>query len=475
MIASEAAPFVKTGGLADVLGGLPPALKQLGVDVGVLLPRYRRAAVSKLHRVYDRLPVSIGGRQFPSSIDMTTHGDVPYYFLDCPSMFDRDGIYNDLGHDYWDNHVRYAVLCRAAFEVIRRVFRPQILHCHDWQAALLPIYLHRLPAADPTFIGIKTLFTIHNLGYQGRFNPWVLGDIGLDWSVMRPDLLEYYGDVNLLKGGIVYSDAISTVSRAYAREIQTPEYGFGLDGLLRARSSTLYGILNGVDYGDWNPETDRFLPAHYSADNLEGKKVCKRALLEAFNLPLENMDRPVLGIVSRFAAQKGLDIFGEICGALLDREDVCLVALGSGEWGFEELFNGLHRWLPDRVGVYIGYNNPLAHLIEAGSDMFLMPSRYEPCGLNQIYSLRYGTVPVVRATGGLDDTIDEGTGFKFHGYSGAAFLDAIRAALAAYRNIDDWQAMMRRGMLKDHSWTVSAREYIHLYESILSGKSFRAA
>lgn len=465
MVGSEAAPFVKTGGLADVLGGLPPALAGLGETVAVLLPKYRSVELEDAQRIYYELPVWVGGRNYLCSVDRKVLNGVDYYFLNNPGLYDRDGIYNSGGHDYLDNHIRFAVLCRAAMEVLRRVFRADVVHCHDWQAALLPVYLHRLAVGDPTFIGLKTLFTIHNLGYQGRYNPWILGEIGLDQSVMRPDLLEYYGDVNLMKGGLVYSDAINTVSKAYAREIQTPEYGFGLDGLLRARSATLSGILNGVDYGEWSPETDKHLPVNYSHKTLEGKALCKRALLEQFNLPLENMERPLIGIVSRFASQKGFDLIADVAGQLM-QENVALVVLGSGEWRYEEMFNGLHRWLPDRVGVYIGYNNALAHRIEAGSDLFLMPSQYEPCGLNQIYSLRYGSVPVVRATGGLDDTIDEETGFKFYPYSGWALLDSIKTALAAWQDRKAWQAMMRRGMQKDYSWAASAQEYAALYRRL---------
>ena len=465
MVGSEAAPFVKTGGLADVLGGLPPALAALGEQVAVLLPKYRAIELSKADRVYHQLPVWVGTHQFNCAIDRAIYKGVPYFFVDAPALFDREGIYNVGGHDYDDNHLRFALLSRAALEVSRRIFRADIFHCHDWQAGLLPLYLRRFGNSDPTFIGCRTALTIHNLGYQGRFNPWILGDVGLDLSFMREDLVEFHGDVNFLKAGLVYTDAITTVSQAYAREIQTPEYGFGLEGLLRARSASLTGILNGVDYGDWNPETDRLIPARYSATDLSGKAICKQAILEHFHLSPGNAGRPLLGIVSRFATQKGFDLIADIAGQLL-QEDVSLMVLGSGESRYEEMFRALAHNHPDRVAVYFGYNNNLAHLIEAGSDIFLMPSLYEPCGLNQIYSLRYGTVPVVRATGGLDDTIDEETGFKFHPYAGWALLDAIRAALGAYRQPESWRAMMRRGMARDFSWTVSARAYAALYQRL---------
>lgn len=467
MVGSEAAPFIKTGGLADVLGGLPGALAAIGEQVAVVLPKYRTVQVSQAERVYQDLPVWLGARNYQCSVDRAMHQGVPYYFINAPSLYDREGVYNVGGQDYPDNHLRFAVLCRAAMEISRRIFRADIFHCHDWQAGLLPLYLHRLGLADPTFIGAKTLFTIHNLGYQGRFLPNILPEIGLDQSLMRPDLIEFFGDVNYLKAGLVYSDAINTVSVGYAREIQTPEYGFGLDGLLRSRSADLSGILNGVDYSDWSPETDRFIPAHFSAANLTGKATCKRAILDHFGLSAGHPDRPLIGIVSRFATQKGFDLIADIAPQLMS-EDVSLIVLGSGEPRYEKLFTSLAASYPDRIAVTIGYNNPLAHLIEAGSDMFLMPSLYEPCGLNQIYSLRYGTIPIVRATGGLDDTIEEQTGFKFHPYAGWALLEAIRGALAAFGEPHGWLKMMRAGMEKDYSWNVSAQAYAALYRRLLA-------
>jgi starch synthase len=474
MVASEAAPFVKTGGLADVLGGLPPALAALGHEVAVVLPKYRAVELYQGQRVYDDLPVWLGRTNYRSSVDLASRNGVLYYFINCPALYDRDGIYNSAGKDYPDNHIRFAVLCRAALEVVRRIFRPDAIHCHDWQTGLLPVYLRYSAPADPTFIGLKTLFTIHNLGYQGLFLPSILPQIGLDLSVFRPDLLEFYGDVNLLKGGIIFSDRVSTVSKTYAREIQMPEYGFGLDGVLRERSNVLSGIVNGVDYSEWDPQTDPYLIANYSADQLAGKQECKRALLEELGLPVENMARPVIGIVSRLAVQKGFDLVAGIAADLM-AEDVALTVLGSGEPTYEQFFRDLAAAYPDRVGLGVGYNNPLAHRIEAGADMFLMPSHYEPCGLNQIYSLRYGAVPIVRATGGLDDTIDEDTGFKFYAYSGQALLDSLRTALVAFDDRARWQKLMRRGMRKDFSWNASALEYLALYQRLLDGTTSQAA
>lgn len=461
MVGSEAAPFSKTGGLADVLGALPAALVRRGEKVAVVLPRYRGAHLDGARRVYYDLPVWLGPQCFRVAIYEAIHRDVSYYFVNCPPLFDRDGIYNDAGLDYPDNHIRFAVLSRAAIGVMRDIFRPDVVHCHDWPAALVAPYLRYTFAGDPTFFSVKTLFTIHNLGYQGIFPRRAIGEVGLDDSLFRPDLFEFYGSACLLKGGIVLSDAVSTVSPTYAREIQTPECGFGLDGLLRTRSGVLCGILNGVDYSEWSPETDCYIAAHYSAGDLGGKRICRKALIEELGLASDSPESPLIGIISRFAHQKGFDLVEEIAGELA-RMDVQFAVLGSGDARFEELFRSLAQAHPRRFGVRIGYDNALAHRIEAGADLFLMPSRYEPCGLSQIYSLRYGTVPIVRATGGLDDTIDESTGFKFREYSGQALLGALRAALDAYRG-PQWTAMLRNGMARDFSWDVSAAEYSALY------------
>jgi starch synthase len=474
MVASEAAPFVKTGGLADVLGGLPPALVRAGDEVAVILPRYRGVELYHSQRVYHDLPVWLAGTLYNLNIDHVVENGASYYFINYPPLYDREGIYNVANRDYSDNHVRFAVLCRAAMETVRRIYRPQVVHCHDWQAALVAPYIRDVYRSDPTFAGLKLLFTIHNLGYQGIFSRAALADMGLDANLFTPAALEFYGDVNLMKGGIVFSDWINTVSPTYAQEIQTPEFGFRLDGLLRSRANVLSGILNGVEYAYWNPEHDSYLPANYSVNSLDRKQTCKHELLKEFGLPSTEGKRPLIGIVSRFAAQKGFDLIAEIAGSLLS-EDVSLVVLGAGDPAYEQMFRDLAAWKPDRCGVRIGYDNPLAHRIEAGSDMFLMPSRYEPCGLNQMYSLRYGTVPIVRATGGLNDTIDEGVGFKFHGYSGPALLAAIREALAAYRNQEAWQAMMRTGMEKDFSWNAAAKQYSALYKRLIAGVASPAA
>jgi starch synthase len=465
MVASEAAPFAKTGGLADVIGSLPAALQAIGTEVAVLLPRYRGVTLEGGRRIYDHLPVWLGGNLYDSSVYQT--GD--YYFLDCPELFDRDGLYGTSRGDYPDNHIRFAALSRAALEVARRVFRPQVIHCHDWQSGMVAAYLRTAFAGDPTFTGMKTLFTIHNLGYQGLFPKGALADIGLERGLFHPGAVEFFGQVSFMKAGIVYSDALSTVSKAYAREIQTPEYGFGLDGLLRSRSDVLNGILNGVDYTAWNPQTDPHLSAHYSAADFSGKRKCKQALLREFGLTAQAaQSRPLIGIVTRLASQKGTDLIADI-GEDLAKENLSLVVLGSGDAKYEKLLLELAQAHPLKIAVRIGYDDGLAHRIEAGSDMFLMPSRYEPCGLNQIYSLRYGTIPVVRATGGLDDTIDKDTGFKFQEYAGAALLTAIREALAEFQRPEEWSARMQEAMAKDYSWRVSALEYARLYLKLLGG------
>jgi starch synthase len=399
-------------------------------------------------------------------IYQTTERDVTFYFVHCPPLFDRDGIYGSGGVDYVDNHMRFAVLSMAAVGVARYLFRPQIIHVHDWQAALTAVYVRQHFSDDPTFKGVKILCTIHNLGYQGIFGPEAVPLIGVESNLFNPEQLEFHSKLNLLKGGIAFSDAVSTVSKGYAREIQTPEYGFGLDGFLR-KHAPIYGIVNGVDYVEWNPEHDPHITRNYSVDDLSGKRECKRALLGELGLAANgDLKRPLIGIVSRFASQKGIDLIAEIASRLLD-EDVYLAVLGSGDAQYESMFQLLAQTYPDQVAVRIGYDNALSHSIEAGADMFLMPSRYEPCGLSQIYSLRYGTVPVVRATGGLDDTIDEGTGFKFREYSGDALLEALGTALKAYGDRDRWVAMMRRGMRKDFSWSAVAVEYLALYQRLL--------
>ncbi len=498
MVTPEAGPFIKTGGLGDVMGALPAALVERGEDVAVVVPRYRTAAIPESTRIWNSMPLWIGPRQYMAAIDQTILNGVRYLFVDCPPLYDRPGIYGEAGADYPDNHIRFGLLSRAAIEIARYIFKTDVFHAHDWQTGLVPAYLRKFPG-DPTFFGAKTVLTIHNLGFQGIFPLAVLAELGLDRSLFHPEGLEFNGWVSLLKAGIVWSDAVTTVSPTYAKEIQTPEYGFWFEGLLRSRASKLTGILNGVDYRDWDPAHDPHIAARYSIDNLSGKTVCKRALMEEMGLsagkmgaspgevmlppeeiglPPEEMGHqadsaagrstPLIGIVSRFAQQKGLDIFTEIAPELAD-DNVAFAALGSGEAAIEDAFRSLAAAQPHKFGVRVGFDNGLAHRIEAGADMFLMPSRYEPAGLNQMYSLRYGTPPIVRATGGLMDTVDPETGFIFTGVDPAALLSAIRAALAAYQDENGWVERMRRGMAKDFSWNASAAKYQELYRGLVSG------
>jgi starch synthase len=469
-IASEALPYAKTGGLADVIEALPRALVKLGHEVAVFLPRYRGVESSKA--VISSLTIPQGTRlRFPAISDGSLHHGVRYYFLDDPFYFDRDGIYGAKNHEYPDNAERFTEFCRAAIELAKQVWMPDILHCHDWQTAMIPVLLRSSYADDPAVRNLPVVFTIHNIGYHGVFPKESLERAGIPAGTFHPGGIEFFGNVNFLKGGLIYADYLTTVSKKYAQEIQTSEFGFGLEGVIRSRADRLVGILNGVDYTVWSPDKDALIPMKYTAKNLVGKRDCKLALMEELQLLKDNPNRPVLGMVSRFADQKGFDLIAQVAHDLM-QEDILLAVLGTGERRYEELFRALAQDFPGRVGLKVAYDNKLAHLIEAGADMFLMPSRYEPCGLNQIYSLRYGTVPIVRATGGLDDTIEPfdlehgtGTGFKFTEYTGAALLFTIRQALQHHTNDGVWKRIQLNGMAKDFSWNTSAAEYAKLYEA----------
>jgi starch synthase len=467
-VASEGLPFAKTGGLADVIEALPKALVAQGHEVAVVLPRYRGITATAV--VMPSVTVPLGGRlRFPSVTDGTIIGGVRYFFVEDPAFFDRDSLYGGVGGDYPDNAERYSEFSRVAIEIAKHVWPPDVIHCHDWQAALVPVLLRTSYGDDPLVRDIPVVFTIHNMGYHGLFGRDALDRAGIPAGVFHPGGIEFFGSVNFLKGGLIFSDYLTTVSRKYAQEIQTREYGYGLDGVVRTRADRLVGILNGVDYTLWNPEKDKFIAAKYSAKDLSGKQVCKQALLELFELPAGYLAKPVIGIVSRFADQKGFDLIAEKAHELM-HEDLLLVVLGSGDRKYEELFRALAAAYPGRVGVKIAYDNAVAHKIEAGADMFLMPSRYEPCGLNQIYSLKYGTVPIVRATGGLDDTIEAfdiehgtGTGFKFAEYTGTAMIRSVRQALHLFMDERIWRRIQLNGMAKDFSWKSSAVEYVKVY------------
>jgi starch synthase len=470
--ASECVPYAKTGGLADVVGALPPELAKLGHQLTVYLPRYKQTKLPQDSKtVIPSLTIPFDDKyRFCSVIDGGSHSGVQFYFIDYPPFFDREALYGTSLGDYRDNAERFALFSRAVLEASKIIGVPDIFHCHDWQTALIPILLRSVYEEDPAFQTVASVFTIHNIGYQGVFPADTLPLLMLPWDLFTINKLEFYGKANFLKGGIVFADFITTVSKKYAQEIQTAEYGFGLEGVLKPRSATVAGILNGADYSEWDPRTDTRIAAHFSADDLSGKAVCKRDMLAQFGISNADPKLPVIGIVSRFAAQKGFDLISQAADRI-GSEEMILTVLGTGDKDYEDLLRRLAKMFPQKIAVKIAYDNNLAHKIEAGADMFLMPSHYEPCGLNQIYSLKYGTVPIVRATGGLDDTIEpwdpktgKGTGFKFNEYSADAMLNAIHSAISAFKDQEGWKKLMRNGMTRDFSWIYSAREYVKVYE-----------
>jgi starch synthase len=481
-VASEGVPFSKTGGLADVVGALPRALAALGHQVSVYLPRYRQTKLTEPVTVVRSITIPFDDKyRFASVVTGGTQGGVRFYFVEYPPYFDRDALYGTPAGDYPDNAERYALFSRAVIEASKILGVPHVFQCHDWQSALVPILLRTVYAEDPALRETATVFTIHNMGYQGLFPPETLPLLMLPWDLFTMSKMEFFGQVNFLKGALTYSDYVTTVSRKYSQEIQTAEYGFGLEGVLHDRASTVSGILNGVDYEEWSPQTDKFAAAKFSPQDLAGKAKCKQDLLATFGMPAADAKLPVIGIVSRFAAQKGFDLISQIADRLA-REQMIMVALGAGDKPYEEMFLRLHKLFPNKIAVKVAYDNAIAHKIEAGADMFLMPSRYEPCGLNQIYSLKYGTVPIVRATGGLDDTIEpwdartgKGTGFKFTEYIGESLLLTIKQALQGYSDQTSWQVLMRNGMNKDFSWNASAREYGKIYEKVRQLRGIPAA
>jgi len=482
LVSSEVVPFAKTGGLADVCGALPRALHSLGHDVRVIMPRYRSVSIEKflLRPLLEEMIVHFPGNWQVGSIWQSTFQgtDIPIYFVRHDHYFDRDGLYGEGGEDYPDNAERFAFFCMSAIWTLKGIdWRPDVIHCNDWQTALIPTYLRNLSllVGDPFYAPIRTVYTIHNLAYQGVFGSAVLPRIGLDYSVYHPEGLEFYGSVNLMKAGIVYADILTTVSKQYAREIQTKEFGCGLDGILRARSDRLVGIMNGIDYSVWNPEIDEHIPAHYSLSDLSGKAKCKEALQERCGLP-QAPDKPLIGMISRLDRQKGFDLLEQCLDQIMDL-DVQMVVLGTGDPAYHKMLESAAARYPERLSANLTFDNPLAHRIEAGADMFLMPSRFEPCGLNQLYSLKYGTVPIVRKTGGLADSITDatvksirsgkGTGFVFERYEPAALFGAVKRAVDMYRDQPDlWKDLIRNGMSKNFSWDKSAREYEKVFQRI---------
>jgi starch synthase len=477
-VTSEVVPYAKTGGLGDVCAALPKALARSGHQVRVFLPFYtaarKVAGETQVVETARDVPVAFGGATTTFTLRRTLleGSEAELYLIDCPGLYDRPSIYT---HDP-DEHRRFLLLSRAAVEGCRRLrWAPDIVHCHDWHASFLPLHLKTVDRWDRLFDGTRTVLTIHNLGHQGVFSSAVLEDTWMGGSAHlldREDMAA--GRINFLKTGILYADAITTVSPTYAQEIQTPEHGMGLDPFLRGRTSSLIGILNGVDYGEWSPRSDSHIPYHYSAASFWRKEKNKAELLRSMGLPY-SPHVPVLGIVTRLSAQKGLDLVEHALPGILHRHDIRFVALGSGDARFAEMLRRMQHAFPGKVSFYDGFQEPLAHRIEAGSDIFLMPSRYEPCGLNQMYSLRYGTVPVVRKTGGLADTVEPydprtggGTGFVFEHYTPEGLRWAVELALEVFRDPEAWHQIALAGMDKDFSWEKQAAEYAALYARVAS-------
>jgi starch synthase len=469
-VTPEMVPYVKTGGLADVSAALPKALVRLGHRVSVILPRYRGIGfppgefAGSVHVPVDGLPRSAGFYR------TRTAAGVDVVFVEYPAFFDRDAVYGD----YDDNRLRFAFLARAALEYFRsRGERPSVFHAHDWQTGLLPVYLKAFYWDDPTLYRSPSVFTIHNVAYQGQFGMDTLGVLGLPWNLGGTDALEYHGTLSYLKGGTLFSELVNTVSPTYALEIQGPEHSFGFDGVVRARAGDVVGILNGVDYDEWDPRGDPHLARTYSAEDLAGKAACRTDLLRAYGLP-EFPDLPIVGITSRLVWQKGFDIVARAWWDLLERP-LRMVVLGSGERSVQDGLAYLQQRAPERFSMRFGYDEPLAHKVMGGADLFLMPSRTEPCGLTQMYALRYGTIPIVRSTGGLADSVepfdaasDTGTGFRFDTPDGTGLIWALDQALAARKSRRSWKALMRRAMEKDFSWKKQAQAYVDLYRRAIA-------
>jgi starch synthase len=477
LVASEASPFAKTGGLGDVTGALPRALRALGHDVRIFMPRHRGVEqhTPEIRTVVPRLAVPLGDRVVEGTLQETEGpAGVPVYFLAQEQYFDREGLYGTADGDYWDNCERFVFFCRGALEslvALADTWRPQLLHVNDWQTGLIPVYLKTLYRDHRVLGSLGTLLTIHNLAYQGVFWHYDMAMTGLGWDLFTPAGIEFYGKINFLKGGLVFSDLLTTVSRTYAEEIRTPEFGNGLDGVLEERAADLYGVINGIDYEQWNPAKDAALTRPYTADEPEGKAACREALRR--ELGLEETRGPIVAMITRLAGQKGLDLALDGLPGML--EAGCQVALlGSGEAHLEEAWTRAAAEHPGRVAVRLGYDTALGSRIYSGADCFLMPSRYEPCGLGQLIALRYGAVPIVRRTGGLADTVTEfdparraGTGFLFDAFGVEAMQEAIQRAVSAFRRPEHWSALVRNGMTEDFSWDASAREYALLYKKAL--------
>jgi starch synthase len=483
-ISAEVAPFAKTGGLADVAGALPRALAELGHDVRVLMPWYRKlqddavaAPVLKAAVKLDPAPLP---EEMPKAFDLRSAAlpgsKVPVYFIDQAAYFGREGFYGEAGVDYPDNGDRFVFFARAALAAARALgFKPDVIHLNDWHTGFVPVILRTQLADDRFFEKSGTLFTIHNLAYQGLFPDWQHGRTGLDWGLFNTEALEFYGQLNTMKGALLFADRINTVSPRYADEIKSQEFGCGLEGVLRGRAADLSGIINGLDYDEWDPAKDPHLPLRYSVETLEDKAKLKRALKKELGLPDD--DKPLVAMVTRLDNMKGLGLVDEITDYLMHL-DLQFALLGTGDPRFHESFSRLAEYYPEKASVNLRFDNALAHRLEAGADLFLMPSRFEPCGLNQLISLRYGTVPLVRSVGGLADTVHEfdprtgkGNGFVFSEYNSMALFNAVQRALELYKDKAAWRQLQRNGMAEDHSWAASAREYEKLYRKIAAAKA----
>ncbi|MCK5706272.1 MAG: glycogen synthase GlgA [Candidatus Aureabacteria bacterium] len=478
--ASEVVPFAKTGGLADVAGALPAFIEEEGVECVVIMPFYKmiKNGNFKVKKTGKSFDFKVGNHKLTGEFMEASLGKKnKIYFVKNDKLFDRDGLYVDeKGKDFKDNLERFVFYSRAVLEFMKLFnFKADVIHCNDWQSGLIPAYLKNNLKYDPLYKDVATVFTIHNLAYQGVFGHQEFNKTGLPKDVFSMYGIEFYGDINLLKAGLVYADVLNTVSEKYAKEIQTQEYGCGLNGVLSYRKNDLYGILNGVDYSIWSPENDTYLPKKYSLRNLAGKMDCKKKLLKEYGLKI-SPEKPLLGVISRLADQKGFDILLDAMEIIVEL-DVGFILLGTGDPIYHKRFTEIAKMYPECIGVRLAFNNALAHQIEAGCDMFLMPSQYEPCGLNQIYSLKYGNVPIVRATGGLDDTIvnfsrktEKGNGFKFEKYSPVSLTAKILEAVNLYSEKKLWKKIVQNGMKQDFSWHVSAKKYINLYETAISKK-----
>jgi starch synthase len=474
MITPEIIPFAKTGGLADMTGSLATALEHLGVKICVVIPAYRSVLNQApwFREVGLRLEVPVSDRTEQARVLKGNMGNhIPVYAIRADRYFDRENLYGTAAGDYSDNAERFVFFSRAALQLLAQIDAPHVIHCHDWQSALSIAYLKAQPDRYFPVSSAKTVMSVHNLGYQGLFPSYDWHLLSLNHSLFGSRYLEFYGHINFLKAGLVFADTVATVSPTYAEEIKTPEFGFGLDGVFRERAATVVGILNGADYSVWNPATDRLIARNYDRDDLYGKGVCKADIQRELGLA-QRPEVPLFGVVSRLVAQKGCDLLAEALPTLL-AQDLQFVLLGSGDRYYQEFFAGLPATYPGRAGVRIGFDEVLAHRIEAGADMFLMPSRYEPSGLNQIYSLKYGTIPIVRATGGLRDSVGEfdaatesGTGFLFGDYNASALLAAIDKALTLFSQKPCWSALMRNTMAADFSWDRSARAYLEVYNTL---------